>query len=128
MGSMPNTMAAVVIRMGMSSPASRYLEISTPPTRALTVWPTMAVTTPKLAADMNIATQVVDFLRQEGIDVVSAREEGWNTWSDSKILEEATHQKRYVLTHDRDFGMLAVHRGQPHVCPVKPQPCDLAGD
>ena len=32
---------------------------------------------PPLVADVNIASRVVQFLRSQGVDVVSACEEGW---------------------------------------------------
>jgi len=67
---------------------------------------------PALVADMDIAVPVVRFLRDRGVDVVSAREEGWGGLSDSQILSRAHAMGRFVLTHDSDFGMLAVHRGE----------------
>ena len=68
---------------------------------------------PPILADMNIAVPVVDFLRKMGIDIISAREKGWNFWSDSELLAKAFAEKRYVLTHGSDFGMLAIFRREP---------------
>ena len=68
---------------------------------------------PPLVADMDIAMPVVHFLRRHGVDVISAREEGWGTLTDSQILARAHAMQRYVLTHDADFGTLAIHRGEP---------------
>lgn len=68
---------------------------------------------PPLVADMDIAAPVVQFLRSQGVDVVSAREAGWGTLTDSQILAQAYAMERFVLTHDADFGTLAVHRGEP---------------
>lgn len=68
---------------------------------------------PPLVADMDIAAPVVHFLRAQGIDVLSAREEGWGDLTDSDILARAHAMARFVLTHDSDFGTLAVHRGEP---------------
>jgi predicted nuclease of predicted toxin-antitoxin system len=67
---------------------------------------------PPLAADMDIAAPVVDFVRAQGVDVLSAREEGWGDLTDSQILARAHAMARFVLTHDSDFGTLAVHRGE----------------
>ena len=67
---------------------------------------------PPLVADMDIAVPVVHFLRRQGVDVLSAREEGWGDLTDSQILARAHAQTRFVLTHDSDFGTLAVHRGE----------------
>jgi predicted nuclease of predicted toxin-antitoxin system len=62
---------------------------------------------------MNIAVPVVEFLRGAGIDVVSVREEGWPEESDSHLLARALDDNRFVLTHDADFGELAILRGEP---------------
>lgn len=67
---------------------------------------------PPLVADMDIAAPVVPFLRAQGVDVFSAREEGWGDLTDSEILAQAHAMARFVLTHDSDFGTLAVHRGE----------------
>jgi predicted nuclease of predicted toxin-antitoxin system len=66
-----------------------------------------------LVADMDIAVPVVHFLRRHGVDVLSAREEGWGALTDSQILARAHAMGRFVLTHDADFGTLAMHRGEP---------------
>ncbi len=68
---------------------------------------------PPLIADMNITTPVVQFLRSQGVDVVSAFEEGWHFYEDTKILANAHLMDRFVLTHDSDFGHLAVYLKQP---------------
>src|SRR5262249_53207978 len=63
--------------------------------------------------NVDIAVPVVHFLRRHSVDVLSAREEGWGTLTDSQILARAHAMGRFVLTHDADFGTLAVHRGEP---------------
>jgi len=68
---------------------------------------------PPLVADMDIAVPVVHFLRRHGVDALSAREEGWGVLTDSQILARAHAMGRVVLTHDADFGTLAMHRGEP---------------
>jgi len=68
---------------------------------------------PPLVADMDIAVPVVHFLRRHGVDVLSAREEGWGALTDSQILAQAHAMERFVLTHDADFDTLAMHRGEP---------------
>jgi predicted nuclease of predicted toxin-antitoxin system len=62
---------------------------------------------------MDIAVPVVHFLRRHGVDILSAREEGWGALTDSQILARAHAMERFVLTHDADFGTLAMHRGEP---------------
>jgi predicted nuclease of predicted toxin-antitoxin system len=66
---------------------------------------------PDLVADMNIAAAVVRFLRSVGIDVISADEQGWHNLTDTEILKRAHARHRFVLTHDSDFGTLAIHTG-----------------
>lgn len=68
---------------------------------------------PPLATDMDIGNPVVSFLREQGMDVLSGREEGWHHLSDSQILARAHSGGRFVLTHDSDFGKLAVFRREP---------------
>ena len=67
---------------------------------------------PPLVADINIAVSVIQFLRAQGVDVVAGREEGWYSYEDRDLLREAHARNRFVLTHDSDFGTLAVHEGQ----------------
>ncbi len=68
---------------------------------------------PPLVADMNITAPVIQFLRSQEVDVVSAFEEGWNLYKDEDILANAHVMGRFVLTHDSDFGELAVHWKHP---------------
>lgn len=68
---------------------------------------------PPLVADMNIASPVVQFLRFQGVDVVYAYEEGWYLYEDKDILANAHMMDRFVLTHDSDFGKLAVYLKHP---------------
>ena len=68
---------------------------------------------PPLVADANIAFSVVRFLRFQGIDVIYTREQGWQLYEDKDILANAHSMNRFVLTHDSDFGHLAIARKQP---------------
>jgi len=41
----------------------------------------------------------------------------WTRWhgkSDDELLEIAYQEKCWVLTHDADFGTLAIHEGKPY--------------
>ena len=67
---------------------------------------------PPLVVDVNIAPTVIQFLRERGVDVVSAREEGWSRYEDRDILREAHEINRFVLTHGFEFDELAVYQGQ----------------
>ena len=88
---------------------------------------------PPLVVDVNIAPTVIQFLRERGVDVVSAREEGWSRYEDRDILREAHEMGRFVLTHDSDFSELAVHQGQTitgiiHLRPAGRSPTEVIVD
>ena len=68
---------------------------------------------PPLLADVNIAVSVIRFLRSKGVDVVSALEEGLGHSRDEELLATAHAMNRFILTHDSDFGSLAVFIKQP---------------
>jgi len=68
----------------------------------------------RILADENISPKVVAFLRKQGLDVLDTKEEGWQGKSDDELLEVAHRQKRFVLTHDSDFGTLAIHEGKKY--------------
>lgn len=68
-----------------------------------------------LLSDENIHPDVVAFLRSEGIDVLDVREASLTGASDEDLLHRAVEQDRVVLTHDSDFGTLAMLRGEPVV-------------
>lgn len=57
----------------------------------------------KLLTDENISPRVVIFLRQKG----------WCGNEDKYLMEMASKEKRFILTHDVDFGTLAINEGIP---------------
>ena len=61
-----------------------------------------------LLADENIHPNVVSRLAAEGHDVRSVRELNLTGADDRTLLRLAHTHRRVVLTHDSDFGMLAV--------------------
>ena len=63
---------------------------------------------PPLLADVNVAVSVVQFLRDNGIDVSSLYERDLASLDDEEVLALGTREKRFVLTHDADFGRLAI--------------------
>ena len=79
----------------------------------------------RMLADENISPQVVAFLRSQGIDVVDTKERGWQGKSDDELLETAYRENRWVLTHDSDFGSLAIHEDKPYRGVVFLRPRDL---
>jgi predicted nuclease of predicted toxin-antitoxin system len=66
-----------------------------------------------LLADENISPEVVAALRERGFDVVTAIESGLVGLPDVALLGRAAAEKRVILTHDSDFGLLAIRLGVP---------------
>ncbi len=67
----------------------------------------------KFLADENIHAQVVAFLRAEGHDVDYVREMNLAGSGDDRLLTLSVLEKRVVLTHDSDFGTLAMAANHP---------------
>lgn len=65
--------------------------------------------------DENIHPDVVAHLRVRGLDVLDVRERRWPGRRDDELLEEAHREGRIVLTHDGDFGTLALLGRRPVV-------------
>ncbi len=61
-----------------------------------------------LLADENVHPDVIVFLREAGLDVESVAEQGKYGLPDTQVLQRATEAGRVVLTHDSDFGGLAL--------------------
>jgi len=66
-----------------------------------------------LLTDENIHSEVVSWLRQGGRDVHSVFDHGLNGQPDARILQHAHAGGRVVLTHDSDFGLIAIRSGEP---------------
>lgn len=69
----------------------------------------------KWLADENINSRVVDFLRQSGLDVEQVADLGMQGEKDLVVLKYALSTGRIVLTHDSDFGTLAIQSGESFV-------------
>jgi predicted nuclease of predicted toxin-antitoxin system len=61
-----------------------------------------------LLVDENVHPDVIVFLREAGLDVESVSEQGQFGLPDTQVLQQATEAGRAVLTHDSDFGGLAL--------------------
>ena len=68
----------------------------------------------KILADENISPKVVGFLRNIGLDVLDVKEQHWYGQNDEALLDTAYRDHRFILTHDSDFGTLAVNKGKPY--------------
>jgi predicted nuclease of predicted toxin-antitoxin system len=51
---------------------------------------------------------VIDWLRNQGLDVLTVHEANLAAADDQNVLPLAHTQHRVVVTHDSDFGTLAV--------------------
>jgi predicted nuclease of predicted toxin-antitoxin system len=81
-----------------------------------------------LFADENIPPDLIGRLRDQGKDVRSVHDEGLVGATDVAILEHARRQRRVVVTHDSDFGRLAIHAGEPYVGIVYLRPGHISAD
>jgi predicted nuclease of predicted toxin-antitoxin system len=61
-----------------------------------------------LLTDENIDPDVVAYLRRSGFDVADVLERGWAGRSDGDLIDAAFAEQRVIVTHDADFGRLAV--------------------
>ena len=66
-----------------------------------------------LLTDENIHPDVIAFLRQQGKDIQTTGEQALNGQSDAVLLDYAHRSERAILTHDSDFGNLAIVQGKP---------------
>lgn len=72
--------------------------------------------------DENVHPNVVTHLRSLGLDVLDVKERGWRGRSDDDLLAEAYRLGRTILTHDGDFGTLALFGGRPVIGIVRIRP------
>lgn len=80
----------------------------------------------RLLADENIHPAVIAALRLQGRDVASASELGLAGMADELLLRRAVAESRVVLTHDRDFGRLALEPEEPRVGIIYLRPGSIA--
>lgn len=69
----------------------------------------------RLYMDVHVDARVTRLLRERGIDVVTAQEDGAAEFPDPDLLDRATHLGRILVTEDKDFLPLAAalqHSGQ----------------
>jgi predicted nuclease of predicted toxin-antitoxin system len=81
-----------------------------------------------LLADENIHLQVIFYLRGQGHEVGMLSEKGAWGLSDEDVLKLATGENRVVLTHDSDFGRLAVAEDKPFVGIIYLRPGHIRAD
>ena len=66
-----------------------------------------------LLTDENINPEVAAWLSVEGHDVRTVFDERLAARPDVDVLRHANQQARAVVTHDADFGRLAIRAGEP---------------
>lgn len=77
-------------------------------------------------ADQNIHADVVRFLRDAGVDVVDVWQAGLAGADDAAILAWAVSHGRVIVSHDADFGMLAIRSGTAYLGVVYLRPGHVA--
>lgn len=60
-----------------------------------------------LYMDQHVRGEVTEGLRQRGIDVLAAFEDGTADWEDERLFERATQLGRVLFSQDRDLLALA---------------------
>jgi predicted nuclease of predicted toxin-antitoxin system len=65
-----------------------------------------------IIANENVSATVIRELRERGHDVVSVKE-SMRSAPDHTVLRRAVQEDRLVVTHDKDFGVLAFQWGLP---------------
>jgi len=68
----------------------------------------------RILIDENVSPKLVTSLRNQGLHVLDTKEQGWQGKTDDELLEIAHRENCWVLTHDSDFGMLAIHEGKTY--------------
>ena len=53
--------------------------------------------------DVHVPRQITRALRGQGIDVLTAQEDGAAEWSDSDLVDRATELGRVLVSHDEDM-------------------------
>lgn len=69
----------------------------------------------RLLTDENLDPVVVEWLCDAGFDVLDVVRDGMQGTSDVELLRRTAAEQRVIVTHDSDFGRLAVLQGEPVV-------------
>lgn len=64
-------------------------------------------------SDENIQPEVVHYIRSLGYQILDVKENNLQGSSDLDLLQLAFEESRVIITHDSDFGKLAIRGGYP---------------
>lgn len=78
--------------------------------------------------DENLHSDVVAYLRNEGHDVLDVRESGLGGSADVALIRKSVAESRVILTHDNDFGNLAIAAQEPIYGIVYLRPGHIRGE
>ena len=67
----------------------------------------------RFLTDENIHPEVVSFVRRQGCDVLDIKESGLSGADDLTVIRRGLETNRIILTHDSDFGALAIASDEP---------------
>lgn len=68
-----------------------------------------------LLTDENLDPAVVQWLMDIGFDVIDVCRSGLQGVADAELLRRAAAERRLIVSHDADFGTLAILQGEPVV-------------
>lgn len=68
-----------------------------------------------LLTEENLDPEVVQWLEDAGFGVLDVCRAGLQGTSDAELMRRAFSENRIIVTHDADFGTLAVLQGEPVV-------------
>jgi predicted nuclease of predicted toxin-antitoxin system len=69
----------------------------------------------RVLTDENLDPVVVEWLCDAGFDVLDVARDGMQGASDLELLRRSASEQRVIVTHDADFGRLAILQGEPVV-------------
>lgn len=64
----------------------------------------------RLYMDVHVKAAITAGLRQRGIDVLTAQEDGTERWDDDRLLERATELRRVLFSQDDDLLAIARYK------------------
>jgi predicted nuclease of predicted toxin-antitoxin system len=69
----------------------------------------------RLLTDENLHGEVTQWLAAEGFDVLTVEAAGLEGATDQALVRRAARDQRVIVTHDADFGTLAILQHEPIV-------------